>query len=1035
MLLNEVLSLEKISSSVRQIDIFMSKQKPNSYDYLKALSYKCLILHSLGKTKEAIKLLLGASLGFKTYDDRSIVAVCDSLIDIFIDIKNNEQALKYIDIKNEHLPQIDKEQYNYDLIRYYDMVGNRLDLKRNVVIYLNNDISDEKRIFAYEMLLKSERLDYEYDAFYETYEKLEDYYLKNFLYEKLGALRLEKAKVLFTEFKYDKALEFIDSYINDEITSIDIKISSACILLKIYLINNESRRAMILEATYHDFYLNASTSVALEFALVAKRVSETINNRVSVIEYEDKISELENIVKEQKKTEKKVAKRNININIIENNVKDEDSDDVIIKNETYIETLIDSEPNTIEVSNSYKSIEGILSCFVTRENIKFREVFRNYGMEIEKKYGPCEMVIALTIDGIGYHYKKDRVYDKIFCDSDLEGTCNNELINNTSKMYIYNVKESLFDKNIITKDEYKEEFKTIIGFRLLRNHEAVGSIIYEFFTDTFEDKLIYEGLKMLTNMLQIHLNKAIDSIDKAEEVSMREFIYNNTPNGIKCEIDHIITFNDQAKDILGIKYNEMDSYDYISLIDGNDAYKYRELYMSIYNRECDDTTIKYHINNRHIKETIMVDRKNITKIYSVVEDITEATKINDKLVDLAYNDPLSKLKTKACLFNDLDLALENKKFAIAIISLANYKMYFDIYGYKFADDLVYAVGKTINSIKTLYKGLEVYHLENDKFLLLFNDSNDSRAILKYTKNILDKMSLELYNINKRLKMKFKAGIYRYTKSMTLRDKNKIIWYASEALIDAYNDDNNSIAFYDEAKSKIRFRDSQIVLNISESIDNNLLKLKYQQIVNIKESLVEYYYASINMINFSIDDTYLEEVVSKRDIKDLVDKYLISHAIQEAKTFFSEANLYYKAMIPVHKSVMLDESFIPFLEKNLEFFKVPGKLFSFYIIDDIPKDMNNVIGLLKKMGILCACDSFEFAMRNLCSIYMCDVKRYNPELIDVLKESCDKLSIKLYAKNISDEDDIALCKDKGIDYVYGDYFSNKYTLNDLLKDVS
>lgn len=1037
MTLKEVLGLEKVSSSVKQIDIFMSKQEQTSYEYIKALSYKCLILHSLNKTKEALKQLLASTLLFKKIESRSIVAVCDSLIDIFLDLKNSENALKYIDIKNEHLPEIDKEQYNYDLIRYYDMVGDRSNLKRNIIVYLNNDIPLENRIYALEKLIKSQYLDYEYDQFYDTYLKLEEYYLKNYLYEKLSNLRVDKAKALYSEHKYDLCISFINSYIDEDITSIDSKIESVCIKIKIYLDNNETRRAMLLEAEYHDDFMKAKTDIALEFAHIAKRVGEAISSNALVVELDEIIDSLTLKQKDEKKEEKKEKKKGINVNIIESNVILENDESNVIKTvETFKEAIIESEPNIIEISKNYKSIEDILSCFVTRENIKFREIFRNYGIEIEKKFSKCEIVIVLYDDFKGYHYKKERVFEKIFTDEILDDTPNKELMENTSKMYIHDIKDSVFDKNIITSKEYLDDFKSVIGFRLTRNNETLGSIIYQFFTTEFEDKLVYEALRMLTNMLQIHLNNEIDKNNTIISQSMKNFIYDNSPNGVKNEFENIIEFNEKAKEILGINYNSMDSYDYINLISYEDVKKYKDTFFRIYNREIDEEIIYYHINNKYIKETIMVDRTVVTRIYSIVEDVTDIKEKEEKLTHLAYNDPLSKLKTKACLYEDIKFAFTHNKFSLGIICTYNYKMYFDIYGYKFSDDLCYAIGKSLLEIKNDYKDLEIYHLENDKFAILFKTTNDSRSIIKNTKTILEKLSKKLYDINRRLKMDFRAGLYRVTKSMSLNDTNKLLWYVSEALYDSceVNDEKNVIRMYNDETSKKRYKDSQIVLHISEAIDNNLLKIKYKQMVNITDNLIEYYYAFVNLINFSVSEEYLEEVVSKRDIKELVDKYLISHVIQEMKTFNSDTNLYFKVMIPVHKSVFNSDTFISFLEKNLDFFKVPKKIFLFYIIEDTKDDVITNVKLLEKMSILCASDNYDFVIRNGLKIYLCDIAKYNDTLINVLKESCEKLGILIHAINVNSLEEVKRCNDNTLSVILGDYYKSLYTLEDLIKNV-
>ena len=57
MTLNEVLELDKKQTSIQKINLFLSNQEKNSDDYVKALSFKAIILASLNKTDEALKLL------------------------------------------------------------------------------------------------------------------------------------------------------------------------------------------------------------------------------------------------------------------------------------------------------------------------------------------------------------------------------------------------------------------------------------------------------------------------------------------------------------------------------------------------------------------------------------------------------------------------------------------------------------------------------------------------------------------------------------------------------------------------------------------------------------------------------------------------------------------------------------------------------------------------------------------------------------------------------------------------------------------
>lgn len=1031
MSLDEILSLDKVTSSIKQIDMYMSKQVQYSYEYIAALCYKCEVMHTLGRTKDALKNLLPLVVHFKTFDKKSTVSVCSILINIFLDISNYKEALKYINIKKENLAELDKDEYYYDLIRYYESTGNSVELKRAITSYLSGDIPDDKRAYAVELFIKYQYKDMEYEGFYKNYSYLELYYKKNFMFDKLEPLKLMKANALLNEDLKDEAYEFLSSFLKEDYIKNDTKITIITLLMEIHLAKKDYRKASILETEYNEVYITASTEVALGFAKIAIKVSESINDRISVMDYTSKIEELEEKLKEEKKEAQKVLKEkpkknkiNINFDI------PEDSEEIDVKKESVIESAV-KEVSVIEVSKHYKDIEDILKSLTNTDGLLFREVFRRFGISIEEHILPCEIVISLINNGEGFHYKKGRVYEKIFQDEDIIDTIIYELINNTDKSFILNIKDSLFDKNIITKLPYEDTFKSVIGFRLLNSDEVVGAIIYTFFTSEFKDTLIYEKLKMLSNMLSLNINKYLSKRLEDIEIKRNDYILSTIDQGLLDEHDHQITLNKKAKELLNIKRDYLEDSEYMALIASNDVLIYKNTINKIYNENLDKACIKYHINDKFIRHSITVMRDDITRIYGIIEDITDLEAKNKELETKAYKDPLSKIYTKAKLYDDIINVIGDKKFALSIICIENFKMYFDIYGYSFSDDLVYAIGKTLTSIISGYKNVDVYHLDNDKYAILFKDSNDQRAIYNKTLQIINKLKSGLYDINKRLNLEFKAGIFRYTKQMSIKDPNKIIWYASEALLDAFSNYGETVMLYDASSSEKRFKESQIILHISEAIDSGELRVKYKQVVDTKEGLVEYYRASLNLINFIIEENYFLEVIEKRGIKELCNKYLITHTLSELKTFKDSFNSFFHVVVPIYKSILISDTFISFIEKNMNFFKIPYDIITFDIINDNDIDTIKEIKYLKQKGMSFISSDFLFTINNGCNMFKIDIKKYDNDIISLFKETLNKVSIDVIADNISDKADLDKAQELGIYVALGDFFKKQFKLEDII----
>ncbi|UKI49682.1 MAG: hypothetical protein L6U99_13835 [Clostridium sp.] len=59
-----------------------------------------------------------------------------------------------------------------------------------------------------------------------------------------------------------------------------------------------------------------------------------------------------------------------------------------------------------------------------------------------------------------------------------------------------------------------------------------------------------------------------------------------------------------------------------------------------------------------------------------------------------------------------------------------------------------------------------------------------RLALSKTINYLDKLTKKMYDVNKRIKLSFAAGVYRYTANQNISDPSKILNYASYGLLDA-----------------------------------------------------------------------------------------------------------------------------------------------------------------------------------------------------------------------------------------------------------
>ncbi|MCR4898045.1 MAG: hypothetical protein K5892_02350, partial [Acholeplasmatales bacterium] len=117
--LNEVLNLSKTESSIKKIDLYLSKSIMYSNEFMAALKYKAEIISFLGEPNKAIKMLADYMPYFDKMDNESIIITLDGIINITLSLSLFEQADNFIELKKKYLPISKSSLYLKDRINFY----------------------------------------------------------------------------------------------------------------------------------------------------------------------------------------------------------------------------------------------------------------------------------------------------------------------------------------------------------------------------------------------------------------------------------------------------------------------------------------------------------------------------------------------------------------------------------------------------------------------------------------------------------------------------------------------------------------------------------------------------------------------------------------------------------------------------------------------------------------------------------------------------------------------------------------------------
>lgn len=1040
MTLDEILALDKVASSIRYVDAFLSSQTKD-YAYYRALSYKALILHTIGKDMDATKILISVTPLFSSMTEDSICAIADGIIELALDNKEFDQAKKYIDIKEKNIKPSEMKSLYLSKIKYFELTNNFSEEKRSLLTYLNDDLSDLERYDANQKLANIYYDERDYESFNNIVPEVLNYASKNFLYKDYNSYNAKKLNIIFESGNYLETIalgkKMLDGEEDDEV----FKITIASIILKCYVKTGDYQRGTIIESNYTDSLAKITDKrVIKDFIKAALDLYTHIGHKFSIDLYSKKLEEIDQEIKQETKKTKRVQTRKLdtvpNFSALEEEYQQVENEAAIKDEYTNKTKVFVKNYKQSYISVAYENIEEIVNVITSYDlAIKFREVFRQAGVLIEEKFEIEEMILLYNdSEYYGFHYKKERCYDKKFTLENIKKSLNFYVYNHADDYYMDD--SSDLRGNIITNSVYPAGFYGF-GIPLEISEKKFGSLCFYSSKRFFDKDLTYESLKIITSLINSRLAISMSERNIERANNKLFFITDYMSSGLKDEIDGYIHLNKRSCELLKVKEDILCN-EYNALIDSKDLASYLQIKESVFTLMSLNKDSYYHFKKG--SETIYVHERfypmyenGTIRILSLIDDETKTDLAINELRSLAYTNPVTNLYTKAKLYDDIELCLENKKFAIALINISDFKLYNDLYGFSFGDDLIKEIGRIFKDTISNDFSVETYHLESDKFVLLFKNNNDKRSIASKTLKILDTVSGKTNSINKRLKISFKAGVFRYTKNLTLVDKDKMLFYASEGLMDAQLDKNfnNTVCMFNNTTYKHRFFEASLITHISECIDNNLLQINYAGIASLKENTFISYMAKYNLVNYDCDEALIKDCVKRRGIEELIDKHLISSVLRELKTFYDKKKAYINVTIPISATTFNSEGFNVFLKTQTQFFKIPNKALTIYITEE-NFNKNVAIDLMKSEFYIASNSLSEIFNHNI-NYYFHSYRKTSLDSNEVIMTIAKANNIDVVLLDIDKIEDLSVSRAKGFDKVFGKTISEYKKIKALIEE--
>ena len=419
-------------------------------------------------------------------------------------------------------------------------------------------------------------------------------------------------------------------------------------------------------------------------------------------------------------------------------------------------------------------------------------------------------------------------------------------------------------------------------------------------------------------------------------------------------------------------------------------------------------------------------------IFSLIEDITETMLEKKELKNIAYTNPISKIETEVKLQIDLS-NIGDIPYALAIFEIDDFKLYSDLYGFNFSNQLIYALGIELKKNIEKEFRLSLYHLGSDRYAILLRNFNDKRVVDSKLRVILNNTSKGLHTLNSRLNIIFNCGVYKVNKNEDIRI-DTLMSYVLEGLNDAYDSDLNitRICHYNSQLSKDRFYENNLVTTISEAIDKNKLGLNYQQVVDLNNMNVMAYYVKLTLDNYEVEYDKVESVAKRKKLIKQIDRYLVNGVFVELKMIHDKLKGLFNVIIPLHKEYA-DEISVKNLKTFINHYKINPSYITL-LFNDLD-GIENVVLKYKELGIKIASKMVLDVFKGIPNTLMYD---YHNKIIgsekDIL-ELCKKYNTVVIFDNIDVRDDITYAKENKFEFVYGAFYKKVKRIKNIIDDVT
>ena len=639
---------------------------------------------------------------------------------------------------------------------------------------------------------------------------------------------------------------------------------------------------------------------------------------------------------------------------------------------------------------------------------------------------------------------------ELICEMFLEANSKNSF----SWVYKYNIKSGLIiELNI----EFYATKGLIITLNNLSKREDHQLIEFQAAKEYLE-KQTKEAIHMAED-LAVAKEEAASSAQRIQTIlnAMDEGLVTLNQNGA------IVSSNNAMSVIFGYTPSELINMELFQLIDSSVMKNTEDIKTLLQNHVDDLNVYKSDANGKHrdgnliplkidIREVFLEQDKHYTVLFRNVSEQYEAEKL---VRHMAWHDSLTDLANRNLLAERLNDAVKmarrlDKKVAVMVLDLDNFKPVNDLYGHTVGDKLLEVIAERLLSCAREVD--TVARLGGDEFAIVFTNIENDNNIIVIADRIIDCIQKPADIDGNVIQIGTSIGISFFPDDAD--SPVELIRMADVALYQAKYDGRRVYRLYDPKMDAETKAQKQIEIDLNKALENNELLLHYQPQFDAKsgkmiaaEALIRWMHPTNGMIspyNF-IPIAELSGLIVP------IGQWVLDTACTAAKKWQDIGLPKIRICVNISARQFHADNFVSTIKNAIEMSKLDPKWLELEITEGmVIENTDSVVtklNQLKALGVFLSIDDFGTGYSSLAYLkrFPVDNLKIDQSFIRNIHEDHDdsaitdavirlghSLGLTIVGEGVETEEHVKILTEKGCDIFQGYHFCRPIAFDDFVE---